>query len=107
VAAFHRGRQRGVAKGIELQKRRTTAFASAVGGGSSWWCCGYCRLLAGGALFGADDLEALVDEHVVWPVDSDDVDVVIAAADLDDTVDGASGVMRRAQRPWLCSRLSR
>jgi len=35
---------------------------------------------ASGWLFGADYVEVLVDEHVVWPVDADDVDVVVAAA---------------------------
>jgi RND superfamily putative drug exporter len=40
----------------------------------------------------ADDLEALVDEDVVRPVDADDVDVVLAVAQQHDTVDGASWV---------------
>src|SRR5437588_1722183 len=49
-------------------------------------------VLAGGALFGADDREVLVDEYVVGPVDADDMDVVIAAAHLHHAVDGASRV---------------
>ena len=44
-----------------------------------------------GALLGADDLEVLVDEDVVRPVDADVVDVVIAVAQLHDTVDDAPG----------------
>src|ERR1700727_1779858 len=41
---------------------------------------------------GADDLEVGVDEDVVGPVDADVVDLVIAVAELHDTVDGAAGV---------------
>jgi hypothetical protein len=53
----------------------------------------YRRLAAGGAPFllvGADDLEVLVDEDVVWPVDANVVDLVLAVAQLHDTVDDAS-----------------
>ena len=45
-----------------------------------------------GALVGADDLEVLVDEDVVRPVDADVVDLVLAVAQLDNTVDDASRV---------------
>src|SRR3984957_5132858 len=40
----------------------------------------------------ADDLEGRVDEDLVGPVDADVVDLVIAVAELYDTVDGAAGV---------------
>jgi hypothetical protein len=40
-------------------------------------------------LIGADDLEVLVDEDVVGPVDADVVDLVLAVAQLDNTVDDA------------------
>src|SRR5882757_10985143 len=43
-------------------------------------------------LVGADDLEVLVDEDVVRPVDADGVDLVLAVAQLDNAVDDASGV---------------
>src|SRR5580704_3725377 len=43
-------------------------------------------------LVGADDLEVLVDEDVVRPVDTDVVDLVLAAAQLHDTVDDAARV---------------
>src|SRR5207237_10853224 len=43
-------------------------------------------------LVGADDLEVLVDEDVVWPVDADVVDLVFAVAQLHNTVDNA---------PWV------
>ena len=42
-------------------------------------------------LVGADDLEVLVDEDVVRPVDTDVVDLVLAVAQLHDTVDDAPG----------------
>ena len=38
-------------------------------------------------LVGADDLEVLVDEDVVGPVDADVVDLVLAVTQLYDTVD--------------------
>ena len=38
-------------------------------------------------LLSADDLEVLVDKDVVWPVDADVVDVVLAVAELHDAVD--------------------
>src|SRR5207253_6804837 len=41
-------------------------------------------------LLGADDLEIIIDENVMRPVDSDYVDVVIAVAQQNNTVDGAS-----------------
>src|SRR6266567_3479331 len=44
-------------------------------------CALPCRLL------GADDLEVLVDEDVVRPVDADVVDLVLAVAQLHNTVD--------------------
>ena len=40
-------------------------------------------------LLGADDLEVLVDEDVVRPVDADVVDFVLAAAQLHNPVDHA------------------
>ena len=43
-------------------------------------------------LIGADDLERLVDEDVVRPVDGDVVDFVPAVAQLHNTVDDAPGV---------------
>src|ERR1700760_4268225 len=52
---------------------------------------------------GADDLEVLVDEDVVRPVDADVVDLVLAAAQLHNTVDNAPWV--RGQRSF--SRLIR
>src|SRR6266513_2085862 len=45
-----------------------------------------------GTLVGADDLEVLVDEDVVRPVDTDVVDLVLAVAQLHDTVDDAARV---------------
>src|ERR1700694_3956210 len=44
------------------------------------------------ALIGTDDLEALADEDVVRPVDADVVDLVLAVAQLHNTVDDASRV---------------
>src|SRR5712692_1634469 len=43
-------------------------------------------------LIGADDLEVPVDEDVVRPVDADVVDLVLAVAQLHDTVDDAPRV---------------
>jgi hypothetical protein len=43
-------------------------------------------------LVGADDVEALVDEDVVWPVDADVVDLVLAVAQLDNAVDDAAWI---------------
>ena len=43
-------------------------------------------------LLGADDLERLVDEDVVRPVDADVVDFVLAVAQLHQPVDDAPGV---------------
>jgi hypothetical protein len=43
-------------------------------------------------LVGAYDLEILVHEDVVGPVDADVVDLVLAVAQLDDTVDDAAWV---------------
>src|SRR3989454_9400951 len=43
-------------------------------------------------LVGADDLEVLVDEDVVRPVDADVVDLVLAVAQLHNTVDDPPGV---------------
>jgi hypothetical protein len=37
-------------------------------------------------LVGPDDLEALVDEDVMWPVDADVVDLVLAVAGADTRV---------------------
>src|SRR3954470_8760353 len=51
-------------------------------------------------LVGADDLEARVDEDVVRPVDADVVNLVPAAAALDNAVDDATrvGGQRRCGR---------
>src|ERR1700728_1286766 len=51
-------------------------------------------------LLGADDLEVLVDEDVMGPVDADVVDLVLAVAQLHDAVDDAAGVggQRRCDR---------
>ena len=51
-------------------------------------------------LVSADDLEVLVDEDVVRPVDADVVDLVLAVAQLHHTVDDASlvGGQRRFRR---------
>src|ERR1700694_780566 len=49
-------------------------------------------MLYRGWLVGTDDLEALVDEDVVRPVDADVVDLVLAVAQLHNTVDDASRV---------------
>src|SRR5438309_1927538 len=46
-------------------------------------------------LVGADHLEVLVDEDVVGPVDADVVDLVLAVAELDHTVDDAARVGRQ------------
>ena len=43
----------------------------------------------GSRSIGADDLEVLVDEDVVRPVDADVVDLVLAAAQLHNAVDDA------------------
>src|SRR6267142_194830 len=43
-------------------------------------------------LIGADDLEVRVDEDVVRPVDADVVDLVLAVAQLHNTVDDAAWV---------------
>src|SRR4029077_14272883 len=40
----------------------------------------------------ADDLEGLVDEDVVWPVDADVVNLVLAVGQLHNTVDDAPRV---------------
>src|SRR3954447_8498475 len=55
-------------------------------------------------LAGADDLEVLVDEDVVGPVDADVVDLVLAVAQLDNAVDGAAwiGGQRRFGRLVRC-----
>jgi hypothetical protein len=45
-----------------------------------------------GMLEGADDLEVLVDEDVVRPVDADVVNLVLAVAQLNNTVDDAPRV---------------
>src|SRR5450755_1361105 len=46
-------------------------------------------------LFGADYRESLVDEDVVWPVDADVVDLVLAVAQLHHTVDDGPRVGRQ------------
>src|SRR4029077_12152944 len=47
-------------------------------------------------LVGADDLEVLVDEDVMRPVDADVVHLVLSVVQFDNTVDDATGV--RGQR---------
>ena len=44
------------------------------------------------ALVGTDDLEALTDKDVVRPVDADVVDLVLAVAQLHNTVNDASRI---------------
>src|ERR1700736_421098 len=53
------------------------------------------------ALEGADDLEPLVDEDVVRPVDADVVNLVFAVGQLNNTVDDAArvGGQRSFRRP--------
>src|ERR1700689_258744 len=46
-------------------------------------------------LLGADDLEVLIEEDMVRPVDPDVVDVVVTVAQLHDTVDHPSRVGRQ------------
>src|ERR1700730_3345126 len=55
----------------------------------------------GGMSVGADDLEVLVDEDVVRPVDADVVNLVGAVVQLNNTVDDAPrvGGQRRFRRP--------
>ncbi len=58
-----------------------------------------------GWLVCADDLEILVDEDVVRPVDADVVNLVLPVAQLHNTVDNAPGVggqrsFRRTIRCW-------
>ena len=70
-------------------------------------CALPCRLL------GADDLEVLVDEDVVRPVDADVVDLVLAVAQLHNTVDdaprvgGQRGFRRLIRRPGTPQRKTR
>ena len=57
-------------------------------------------------LIGADDLEVLVDEDVVRPVDADVVDLVLAVARLHNTIDDAARVggqcgLRGLIPPWF------
>ncbi len=61
-------------------------------------------LLHQGALVGADDLEVLVEEDVVRPVDADVVDLVLAIAQLHNTVDDGPrvGGQRSFRRPIRC-----
>jgi hypothetical protein len=77
-------------------------------------------VLRAGEPMGAYDLEALVDEDVVRPVDANRVDVVLAVAQRHNTVDGASrvggqgsglglvrqrvGVVRAQDRRWPSTR---
>src|ERR1700745_717284 len=53
-----------------------------------WWSGGMAWRLVGGA----DDLEVRVDEDVVWPVDANVVDLVVAVAQFHHAVDDAAGV---------------
>src|ERR1700674_410112 len=56
-------------------------------------------------LIGADGLEVLVDEDVVRPVDADVVDLVLAVAQLHNTVDDAPRVGgQRSFRRLICFR---
>jgi len=56
--------------------------------------------MAAKGLLGADDLEVLVDEDVVRPVDADVVDLVVAVAQLRG-IDRGDGMSRG--RSWLPS----
>jgi hypothetical protein len=47
-------------------------------------------------LIGADDLEVLVDEDVVGPVDADVVDLILAVAQPHNTIDDAARVGRQS-----------
>jgi len=65
--------------------------------GGNGQCLGHLNLTTRTAgvslrLLGADDLEVLVDEDVVGPVDADGVDFVLAVAQLHHTVDDSSRV---------------
>src|SRR6266566_418079 len=51
------------------------------------------RVIRARRLFGAHDREVLADEDVVWPVDADVVDVVLAVAELHDAVEDASSMV--------------
>ena len=42
-------------------------------------------------LVGADHLEVLIDEDMMWPVDADVMDLVLAVTQLHDTVDDSPG----------------
>ena len=63
-----------------MRPGRTVQARAARLPGTRWW------------LVGADDLEVLVDEDVMRPVDADVVDLVLAVAQLYHAVDDASGV---------------
>ena len=49
----------------------------------------------GKLVVGPDDLEVLVDEDVVGPVDADVVDLVLAVAQLHNAIDDAAWVGRQ------------
>ena len=51
-------------------------------------------------LLGPDDLEVLIDEDVMWPVDANVVDLVLAVAQLYNTVDNSPRV--GGQRRFRC-----
>src|ERR1700691_4343590 len=57
-------------------------------------CAGFGKLMYAlpWRLVGADDLEVLVDEDVVRPVDADIVDLVLTIAQLHHTVDNSARV---------------
>ena len=57
-----------------------------------WRPAGALADVAKGRLEGADDLEVLADEDVVRPVDADVVGLVLAVAQLHNTVDDAPRV---------------
>jgi hypothetical protein len=67
-------------------------------------CCSSAASSGPCELFGADDLEVLADEDVVRPVNADVVDVVLAVAQLHDTVHDAAwvGSERGFGRPVGC-----
>ena len=53
-------------------------------------------------LVGADDLEVIVDENVVWPIDADVVDLVVTVAQLHDAVDNFLPDRPSARLPLPC-----
>src|SRR5271165_3320977 len=76
--------------GCDDAAARVTALVVARAGGSG--CAGRRAAAPGRLVVGADDLEVLVLEDVVGPVDADVVDLVVTVAECYDPVDDAAGV---------------